>query len=46
VGTGHGEWNFTADTGTANSLAVLIPGNAHAGSYSSTLTFTTAPPAA
>jgi hypothetical protein len=45
VGTGHGEWDFAADAGGANSLAVLIPGNADAGSYSSTLTFTTAPPA-
>jgi hypothetical protein len=46
AGTGHGEWTFPADAGPANSLAVLIPGNANAGSYSSTLTFTTAPPAA
>jgi Ice-binding-like/WxL domain surface cell wall-binding len=46
TGTGHGEWNFPADAGSTNSLAVLIPGNADAGSYTSTLTFTTAPPAA
>jgi hypothetical protein len=45
LGTGHGEWDFAADAGSADSLAVLIPGNADAGSYSSTLTFTTAPPA-
>jgi Ice-binding-like len=44
AGTGHGEWDFAADAGSADSLAVLIPGNADAGSYSSTLTFTTAPP--
>jgi hypothetical protein len=46
AGTGHGEWDFPADAAPANSLAVLIPGNADAGAYSSTLTFTTAPPAA
>jgi hypothetical protein len=45
AGTGHGEWDFAADAGSADSLAVLIPGNADAGSYNSTLTFTTAPPA-
>jgi hypothetical protein len=45
-GTGQGEWDFAADSGSTNSLSVLIPGNALAGSYSSTLTFTTAPPAA
>jgi Ice-binding-like len=45
-GTGHGQWDFAADADAANSLAVLIPGDADAGSYSSTLTFTTAPPAA
>jgi hypothetical protein len=45
AGTGHGEWDFAADAGSADSLAVLIPGDADAGSYSSTLTFTTAPPA-
>jgi len=46
IGTGEGEWNFAADTGEAKSLAVVIPGNASAGAYSSTLTFTTAPPVA
>jgi hypothetical protein len=46
TGTGHGEWDFPADAGSANGLAVFIPGNARAGSYSSTLTFTTAAPAA
>jgi Ice-binding-like/WxL domain surface cell wall-binding len=45
AGTGHGEWDFAPDAGSADSLAVLIPGNADAGSYSSTLTFTIAPPA-
>jgi Ice-binding-like/WxL domain surface cell wall-binding len=45
TGTGHGEWDFPVDAGSADSLAILIPGNADAGSYSSTLTFTTAPPA-
>jgi hypothetical protein len=44
AGTGHGEWDFATDVGSAASLAVLVPGNADAGSYSSTLTFTTAPP--
>jgi len=33
-------------TGEAKSHAVVIPGNASAGAYSSTLTFTTAPPVA
>jgi hypothetical protein len=46
AGTGQGQWNFAADTGSAESLGLLIPGNASAGSYSSTLTFTTAAPAA
>ena len=41
--TGQGEWNFPADTG-AGSLAVTIPADASDGSYSSTLTFTTAAP--
>jgi hypothetical protein len=46
AGTGQGQWNFPADAGSEESLAVLIPGDASAGSYSSTLTFTTAAPAA
>jgi Ice-binding-like/WxL domain surface cell wall-binding len=46
AGTGQGEWNFAADAGSVESLAALIPGDARAGSYSSTLTFTTAAPAA
>jgi hypothetical protein len=46
VGTGQGEWDFAADAGAATSLAVVIPGDASAGYYSSTLTYTTAPPAA
>jgi hypothetical protein len=47
VGTGQGEWDFAAGSGTAGpgALAIVIPGNASAGNYSSTLTFTTAPPA-
>jgi hypothetical protein len=48
AGTGQGEWDFAADNGTTrpDSLAVVIPGDASAGAYRSTLTFTTAPPAA
>jgi hypothetical protein len=46
VGTGQGEWDFPADTGNTKSLAVVIPGDASNGDYSSTLTFTTAPPVA
>jgi hypothetical protein len=46
AGTGQGKWEFAADSGSAHSLAVVIPGNASAGSYDSTLTFTTASPAA
>jgi ice-binding like protein/putative surface cell wall-binding protein len=46
AGTGQGEWDFPADSGAAESLAIVIPGDASAGAYSSTLTFTTAPPAA
>jgi len=47
AGTGQGEWHFAADSGGAGtgSLAIDIPGNASAGAFSSTLTFTTAPPA-
>ncbi|CAN5828402.1 hypothetical protein BH18ACT7_BH18ACT7_13100 [soil metagenome] len=37
--TGQGQWNFP----TAGNLAVVIPGNASAGAYSSTLTYTSAP---
>jgi hypothetical protein len=44
-GTGQGEWDFAADAGATRSLAVTIPGDASAGSYRSTLTYTTAPPA-
>ena len=44
AGTGQGEWDFPADSGPAESLVIGIPGNASAGAYSSTLTFTTAPP--
>jgi hypothetical protein len=44
-GTGQGEWDFNADSGATKSLTVVIPGDASAGDYESTLTFTTAPPA-
>jgi hypothetical protein len=43
VNTGSGMWDFPADTGAAASLAVVIPGDALAGAYSDTLTFTSAP---
>ena len=43
-GTGQGGWDFAADSGVAKSLAVVIPGDAGAGTYQSTLTFRTAPP--
>lgn len=43
--TGQGIWNFPADSGAGGSLAISIPGDARAGAYSRTLTFTTAPPA-
>jgi len=47
AGTGQGDWDYAADNGTtANNLAVVIPGDASAGAYSSTLTFTTATPVA
>ncbi|MEY2513166.1 MAG: hypothetical protein QOJ89_524 [bacterium] len=45
AGTGQGGWRFAADSAEAGSLAIVIPGDAGAGAYSSTLTFTTAPPA-
>jgi len=45
VGTGQGDWDYAADNGTnVKDLAVVIPGDASAGAYSSTLTFTTAAP--
>jgi hypothetical protein len=46
AGSGQGEWTFAADSGITDTLAVVIPGDASAGAYSSTLTFTTAPPPA
>lgn len=46
AGTGQGQWNFAADAGAQESLAVVIPGDASAGAYSSTLTYTTAAPVA
>jgi hypothetical protein len=42
TGTGQGEWDFAADAGAEENLAVVIPGDASAGDYSSTLTFTSA----
>jgi hypothetical protein len=44
-GTGRGGWDFPADTGDLRSLELLIPADAGPGAFSSTLTFTTAPPA-
>lgn len=44
-GAGRGTWDFPPDTVAARSLAVVVPGNASAGGYASTLTFTAAPPA-
>jgi hypothetical protein len=46
AGTGQGEWAFPADSGATESLAIVIPGDASAGAYRSTLTFTNAPPVA
>jgi hypothetical protein len=43
-GSGQGQWDFPADTGETTSLALVIPGDASAGAYSTRLTFTTAPP--
>lgn len=43
AGTGHGQWDFAADSGSTKNLSVVIPANASAGAYSSTLTYTTAP---
>jgi hypothetical protein len=42
VNTGAGQWDFAADTGLVKNLAVTIPGNAPAGAYSDTLTYTIA----
>jgi hypothetical protein len=39
VSTGQGSWDFA----TAGNLAVVIPGDASAGYYTSTLTYTSAP---
>jgi hypothetical protein len=39
--TGEGKWDFAADT-TTPSLGVVIPGDAAAGAYSDTLTYTIA----
>lgn len=43
-GGGQGEWVFPADAGLEKSLGIVIPADASAGTFSSTLTFTTAPP--
>jgi hypothetical protein len=43
---GQGSWDFAADAGAVENLAVVIPGDASAGTYSSTLTYTAAPPVA
>lgn len=43
-GRGRGEWVFPADAGATKSLAVMIPADAYAGTYSIALTFTIAPP--
>jgi hypothetical protein len=42
VNTGVGQWDFAADAGGVQSLAVTIPGDAQAGAYSDTLTYTIA----
>jgi hypothetical protein len=42
VNTGAGKWDFAADTGGVQNLAVTIPGNAVHGAYSDTLTYTIA----
>jgi hypothetical protein len=42
VNTGAGMWDFAADTGGVQSLAITIPGNAVPGAYSDTLTYTIA----
>ena len=41
AGTGQGQWNFAA---ADDNLSVVIPGDASAGAYSSTLTYTAAQP--
>ena len=45
AGSGQGQWDFAADTGSTANLGIVIPGDASAGAYSSTLTFTVAVPA-
>ncbi len=42
VNTGAGKWDFAADSGGVQNLAVTIPGNAVPGAYSDTLTYTIA----
>ena len=41
AGTGQGRWNFAA---VADGLSIVVPGDASAGEYSSTLTYTAAVP--
>lgn len=45
AGGGQGEWIFPADAADEKSLGIVVPADAAAGTFSSTLTFTTAPPA-
>ncbi len=42
VNTGAGKWDFAADSGAVQNLAVTIPGNAVPGAYSDTMTYTIA----
>ena len=42
-GTGQGRWEFPADSGSTQSMKIVLGGDAGAGAYSSMLTFTTAP---
>lgn len=42
AGTGQGAWDFAGDVDDEQSLAVVVPADASAGAYSSTLTYTTA----
>jgi hypothetical protein len=42
VNTGAGKWDFGADSGLTQNLAVTIPGDAVPGAYSDTLTYTIA----
>jgi len=46
AGSGQGTWEFAADFEAVKKLHVVIPADAAAGAFSSTLTFTTAAPVA